>query len=52
MQDRYGPFQANSRTDVPIWLAIMLHKRKKCSILPPQWLEKERLAGAGPATAI
>lgn len=26
----------------------MLHKRKKCSVLPPQWLDKERLSGADP----
>ena len=44
-QDRYGPFQANSRTEVPLWLAIFLHKRKKCSILPPQWLDKDKLTG-------
>ncbi|KAG1676525.1 hypothetical protein FOA52_000068 [Chlamydomonas sp. UWO 241] len=42
--DHYGPFLANSRIDVPIWLALMLHKRKRCTVLPPEWMEKDKLA--------
>ncbi len=44
-QDRYGPFQANHQVNVPIWLAILLKREKKCDILPPAWLKKDRLAG-------
>lgn len=45
MQDTYGPFEPNSCVDVPIWLALMLHKRRKCTILQPAWMEKDKLAG-------
>lgn len=45
MQETYGPFQPNSRIDVPIWLALQLYKRKKCSILPPHWMDKDGLTG-------
>jgi GINS complex subunit 2 len=44
MGGAYGPFQANSRIDVPIWLALLLNKRNKCTILPPQWLDKTKLS--------
>ena len=44
-QDSYGPFQANSRIDVPLWLALLLHKRKKCTILQPLWMDKDNLTG-------
>ena len=30
---------------VPIWLAVMLHKRKKCRITPPDWLHSDHLQG-------
>ncbi|GAX72832.1 hypothetical protein CEUSTIGMA_g287.t1 [Chlamydomonas eustigma] len=41
--DCYGPFQANSQIEVPIWLALTLRKRNKCTIIPPDWLSKDRL---------
>ncbi len=43
-QDSYGPFQANSRVNVPLWVGLMLHKRNKCTILVPHWLEAVRLS--------
>lgn len=39
----YGPFRANFQIDVPLWLALALHKRKKCRIQPPEWLTAEPL---------
>lgn len=39
----YGPFKAGSPTSVPLWLAITLKKRRKCSIQSPQWLNIENL---------
>lgn len=39
----YGPFLPRIATEVPLWLAVALKKRGKCSILPPKWLSVERL---------
>lgn len=39
----YGPFRELQRYTVPLWLAIVLKKHKKCSILPPEWLEADKL---------
>jgi hypothetical protein len=44
-QGTYGPFQPNMPSDVPLWLAIMLHKRKKCRIQPPRWMNPQHLQG-------
>ena len=34
----YGPFQPPTRAQVPLWLAILLRKKRKCVIVPPEWL--------------
>jgi GINS complex subunit 2 len=39
----YGPFRPNMKAQVPLWMAMALHKRKRCSILPPAWMEPESL---------
>ncbi|KIZ02764.1 DNA replication complex GINS protein PSF2 [Monoraphidium neglectum] len=39
----YGPFRPNMPVEVPIWLALQLHKRGKCRIIPPQFLDIPRL---------
>lgn len=49
VQGDYGPFHPNFPVKVPLWLAVMLHKRKKCRIEPPDWLQSEHLAGLQPA---
>mmetsp|Transcript_8058 Transcript_8058/g.21458 ORF Transcript_8058/g.21458 Transcript_8058/m.21458 type:complete len:224 (+) Transcript_8058:61-732(+) len=41
----FGPFQPNMPTDVPLWMATMLHNRKKCRIQPPGWMNAEHLQG-------
>ncbi|ORX34280.1 hypothetical protein BD324DRAFT_637367 [Kockovaella imperatae] len=39
----YGPFQPPSATTVPLWLALSLKKKRKCRIVPPEWMSADRL---------
>ncbi|KAL8143237.1 hypothetical protein V2J09_016269 [Rumex salicifolius] len=39
----YGPFRPQIATQVPVWLAVALQKRGKCTIQPPVWMTVERL---------
>eukprot|EP00696_Hemimastix_kukwesjijk_P012350 gnl/Hemi2/25473_TR8568_c0_g1_i1.p1 gnl/Hemi2/25473_TR8568_c0_g1~~gnl/Hemi2/25473_TR8568_c0_g1_i1.p1 ORF type:complete len:219 (+),score=15.93 gnl/Hemi2/25473_TR8568_c0_g1_i1:139-795(+) len=39
----FGPFNAGLPVDVPLWLAVALCKRGKCTISPPAWLSLEHL---------
>ncbi|CAI8612237.1 unnamed protein product [Vicia faba] len=39
----FGPFTPQIVTQVPLWLAIALRRRGKCSIVPPQWMSVEKL---------
>ncbi|TYJ55890.1 DNA replication complex GINS protein PSF2 [Cryptococcus floricola] len=34
----YGPFHPPSAARVPIWLGLSLKKKRKCRIVPPEWL--------------
>jgi len=34
----YGPFQPPAHAEVPLWLAISLRKKRKCVVIPPEWL--------------
>ncbi|WVQ97352.1 DNA replication complex GINS protein PSF2 [Kwoniella sp. CBS 9459] len=54
----YGPFQPPSAARVPLWLALSLKRKRKCRIVPPEWLnvdhiqallkdEKENIEGFG-----
>lgn len=38
-----GPFEANRLVEVPIWLAVNLKQRQKCTIVPPHWMNVEVL---------
>ena len=38
-----GPFRAGIDCTVPLWLGVMLRKRKLAKIIPPQWMEVETL---------
>lgn len=38
-QGTYGPFRPPLRVKVPLWLAITLKKKQKCSIQPPDWMD-------------
>ncbi|KAM7265093.1 hypothetical protein ACFE04_002776 [Oxalis oulophora] len=39
----FGPFLPQIPTNVPLWLAVALKKRGKCSIRPPQWMSIDNL---------
>ncbi|KAL0270670.1 UNVERIFIED_CONTAM: hypothetical protein PYX00_008004 [Menopon gallinae] len=41
--DEVGPFRAGMPLRVPIWLAINLKSRQKCRIIPPDWMDLEKL---------
>lgn len=45
VQGDYGPFQPNRPLEVPLWMAMALHKRKKCRIQPPGWMDVDHLKG-------
>ncbi|KAL6320074.1 hypothetical protein AAG906_004472 [Vitis piasezkii] len=34
----FGPFRPQIATQVPLWLAVALKKRGKCTIRPPEWM--------------
>ena len=34
----YGPFESGDTCVVPLWLAINLRKRNKCTIVTPEWM--------------
>ncbi|KAF7825004.1 DNA replication complex GINS protein PSF2 [Senna tora] len=39
----FGPFVPQITTQVPLWLAVALKKRGKCSIRPPEWISVDKL---------
>ncbi|KAF2075514.1 hypothetical protein CYY_003155 [Polysphondylium violaceum] len=43
LSGEYGPFVPSIPIDVPLWLAISLKKKKKCTIKPPKWMNYEYL---------
>jgi len=40
---KFGPFMPDFDAQVPIWLALMLKRQKKCRVLAPHWMEVESL---------
>ncbi|CAL8360976.1 DNA replication complex GINS protein PSF2 [Gadus morhua] len=38
-----GPFNPGLPVQVPVWLALNLKQRQKCRILPPQWMDVDKL---------
>ena len=42
-QGEWGTFQPNRETQVPLWLAHTLWKRKRCAIKAPAWMDAEHL---------
>ena len=38
-----GPFRPALPVEVPIWLAVNLRQRSKCRIVPPDWMDVDRL---------
>lgn len=39
----FGPFVPNTAVEVPLWFAVTLRKRSRCTIAPPEWLELQAL---------
>eukprot|EP00889_Picochlorum_renovo_P008493 jgi/Picre1/35523/NNA_002984.t1 len=39
----FGPFQPNRECQVPLWMALALWKRKKCTIKAPEWMRPDFL---------
>lgn len=39
----FGPFLPQIAAQVPLWLAVALKKRGKCTIRPPEWMSVEKL---------
>merc|ERR1712002_814785 len=38
-----GPFQPGLPLDVPLWLGVNLKERGKCRLIPPEWMDVEKL---------
>ncbi|BFZ13534.1 hypothetical protein BsWGS_16573 [Bradybaena similaris] len=38
-----GPFSAGLPVPIPLWLAVNLKQRQKCRIVPPDWMDIDRL---------
>ena len=45
LQGDYGPFNPSFPVDVPLWMALALHKRNKCRIQAPDWMSVQNLEG-------
>ncbi|KAJ3544693.1 hypothetical protein NMY22_g2689 [Coprinellus aureogranulatus] len=37
-QGAFGPLRPPSKAKIPLWMAINLKLKKKCHIVPPEWL--------------
>ncbi|WFD31062.1 DNA replication protein psf2 [Malassezia sp. CBS 17886] len=40
----YGPFRPPAHTEVPLWLALSLRKKRKCVVIPPEWISVDVLS--------
>lgn len=38
VQGDFGPFEPRVQTDVPLWVALQLRKKQKCTVVWPLWL--------------
>ncbi|XP_008068652.1 DNA replication complex GINS protein PSF2 [Carlito syrichta] len=38
-----GPFSPGLPVEVPLWLAVNLKQRQRCRLLPPAWMDVEKL---------
>lgn len=45
LQGTIGPVAALQRTEVPMWLAILLRRQQRCTVLIPSWLSKDTIKG-------
>ncbi|KAI9324435.1 hypothetical protein DFJ73DRAFT_872658 [Zopfochytrium polystomum] len=42
----YGPFRPLRQATVPLWLALLLKSKGKCTVKPPSWMDIEKLRSA------
>ncbi|KAL6524724.1 hypothetical protein OROHE_016006 [Orobanche hederae] len=40
----FGPFRPQIATEVPLWLAVALKRRGKCTVRAPDWMAVDKLA--------
>jgi len=40
---QYPRFKKDRKMKVPIWLAVMLRRKKRCRIVPPEWMTERSL---------
>jgi GINS complex subunit 2 len=40
---QFGPFRPPIQVIVPYWLAVILKKQGRCTIVPPRWLHMHLL---------
>lgn len=45
VQGEWGPFKPSFPTQVPLWLALALQKKRACQIQIPEWMLVEKLEG-------
>jgi len=38
-----GPFKASQTIVVPVWVALMLKRQRKCVIVKPDWMDNEKI---------
>ncbi|KAJ3084083.1 DNA replication protein psf2 [Rhizoclosmatium hyalinum] len=43
LSGEFGPFRPPLKSKVPLWLALLLKRKGKCTIVPPVWLDAEYL---------
>ncbi len=43
LQGNFGPFEEKIEVKVPLWLAISLKQKEKCTIVVPDWLTVQYL---------
>ena len=36
----YGPFRPPMKASVPLWMAIVLKRKLKCNVVPPDWMDR------------
>ncbi|KAI8619941.1 DNA replication complex GINS protein psf2 [Chytriomyces sp. MP71] len=43
LSGEFGPFRPPLKSTVPLWLALSLKKRGKCTVVVPEWIDAEYL---------
>mmetsp|Transcript_31425 Transcript_31425/g.43604 ORF Transcript_31425/g.43604 Transcript_31425/m.43604 type:complete len:211 (+) Transcript_31425:307-939(+) len=43
IEGSFGPFRPSIQKTVPLWLAVFLKRRQRCTVVVPEWMVKEKL---------